>query len=226
MTNQRSILACLGLLLLAAPVLAGALQENSDRTRKWDVAFQPRYTFEKDLEFDGGATANLEEDFGWGFGLSYNMNEKLSFGLDMGWSSRNYAATIVRATDPDTTRNIGGTLGIGGTIFKATYNIMSRRMTPFVEGGIGWRWVDTGIPAGLPTAGCWWDPWWGYVCVPYQATYGETAFAYRLGGGLRFDAGRSFFMRLGYDVTWVDLSNVNGDRSSHQIRLDFGGMFQ
>lgn len=219
-------IACLGLSLLAMPTLANMLQENSNRTRKWDVTFQPRYTFEKSLEFDGGATADLEEDFGWGFGVGYNATEKLSFGWDMGWSSRNYKATIVRAQPaPDTVATIGGTLGLGGSNFKATYNILERRVTPFVEAGLGWRWVDTGIPAGPPTAGCWWDPWWGYVCVPYQATYGETSFAWRLGGGLRVDAGRYFFMRLGYDATWIDHSNVNGDRVSHQIRIDVGGMF-
>jgi len=45
--------------------------------------------------------------------------------------------------------------------------------------GIGWTWIDTNIPDGPPVGGCWWDPWWGYVCTTTYPTKTKSAFSYQ-----------------------------------------------
>jgi hypothetical protein len=102
------------------------------------------------------------------------------------------------------------------------YYFLPRRMTPYVAGGAGWIWVNTNVVAGI-VPGCYWDPWYGYICGYYPTTYGDDGAGYQLGGGLRYDAGRSFFLKLGYNSFWTDFG-VDVQRFD-QIRLDFGGIF-
>ena len=124
--------------------------------------------------------------------------------------------------DPPETRSIGGTLSSNGILVALGYNILPQRFTPYVRGSLGWAWVDTGIPAGAPEIGCWWHPWYGQVCAPYQSTYNSTALAYRIGAGLRYEAGRAFYMRVGYDLQGIHFENTDGANLFHYIRLDFG----
>jgi len=53
---------------------------------------------------------------------------------------------------------------------EATYNILARPLTPYGTGGLGWSWVDNNIATEPPTVGCWWVPWYGYVCEGYENT--------------------------------------------------------
>jgi prepilin-type N-terminal cleavage/methylation domain-containing protein len=50
-------------------------------------------------------------------------------------------------------------------------------------GGLGWTWVDTNIPSGLPETFCWYYPWWGSYCATGTPTHDTTKFSYNLGGG-------------------------------------------
>ena len=78
--------------------------------------------------------------------------------------------------------------------------------------------INTNIYAGS-VPGCWWDPWWGYVCGQYPTTYGANATAGTVGVGGHFEVSPKFFLRAGYEYGWVDNSGVDG---AHMFRLDIG----
>ena len=108
--------------------------------------------------------------------------------------------------------------------FFGTYNILAGNFTPFVTGGMGWTYIDTNIPSGLPENVCWAYPWYGYYCATYVQTQSTTRFSYNVGAGLRLDAGRGVFRAAGEFAVGglrrlVRLGNVT------QYRIDIGTKF-
>jgi opacity protein-like surface antigen len=103
--------------------------------------------------------------------------------------------------------------------------LFARPLTPYVLGTLAWSWVDSNIPTGPPQTGCWWDPWFGYICSTWQPTASNNAFTYGLGVGLRWDAGRNFFMRFGYEYDWIDFSHSSSTPGFSLLRLQFGSRY-
>jgi opacity protein-like surface antigen len=105
------------------------------------------------------------------------------------------------------------------------YNFMDGNITPYVGAGIGWSWIDTNVPDGLPSTGCWWDPWWGYVCYTTYPTKSTDAFAYQATVGVRWDFNYNTFVRVGYVSQWLDFDNAQGTPRFDGINLEIGWLF-
>jgi len=129
---------------------------------------------------------------------------------------------------------VGNNLGITGNIngrlesrtirFNGAYNFSSAAFTPLVTGGLGWTWVDTNIPSGLPETFCWYYPWWGQYCATGVPTHNTTKFSYNAGLGLRYDYGRGVFRAL-VNQQWIDFGGSYGTNYTTQFRIDFGTKF-
>jgi opacity protein-like surface antigen len=98
------------------------------------------------------------------------------------------------------------------------WNILPKRVTPYVGAAIGWSFLDTNIPADIYT-GCWWDPWYGYICASDVATYGQDAFSYSFGAGLRIEATEAVFFKIGYEYDGVSVDGADG---VNILRIDGG----
>jgi opacity protein-like surface antigen len=217
-----------GILLIAAAGVAALLLSvdvSAARKDKWEMTLQARYTDGTTFGFDGGATAELDDAFGWGFGIGYNFTDQLALSMDFSWSSMNYTATAESADTPGTTRQITGRADTSSTQLNLTYYFSPERLTPFVAGGLGWTWVDSNIASAPPATGCWWDPWWGYVCYPYQPTYSATEFSYNAALGVRWDIRESFFLRASIGKQWIDLDKASGTPDITLGRFDIGFAF-
>src|SRR5262249_37329624 len=107
--------------------------------------------------------------------------------------------------------------------FLGTYNFMEGAFTPFVTGGLGWTYVDTNIPTGLPQNVCWNYPWYGY-CTSYVPTATTTKFSYNAGAGVRYDFGKSFVRGM-VNNQWMDIGGSYGSSDVIQYRVDFGFKF-
>ena len=101
---------------------------------------------------------------------------------------------------------------------NATWNWFDGPLTPFLQGGIGWTRIDSNIPSQPPQTGCWWDPWWGYICDTTWKTYDTSDFAYNLGIGLRWDINGALFLRGSYNREWVSVDS--GDLDFDTLSLD------
>ena len=213
--------------LLAASTFAAAADMTSDRSRegRYEITLQPRYLASKTIDFEGGTSIDTDSDLGFGMGFGYNITNKFALHLDWSWASSNYQAKIGTST--------GGTLGTttaSGTLDSSTfalnlsYYFLDGPLTPFVLGGIGWTWVDSNVPSGLPQTGCWWDPWYGYICTSYQETYAKDYFSYSLGLGGRWDVSPGFFLRGSVVWQWMDLGKA-GTTAFPGGRLDIGFIF-
>lgn len=205
--------------MFLVPTIAAA--QAGSREAGWDFGADVIYQFSKDIGFDGGSELNVEDDIGLGitFGYRFNGNLELQFGID--WNSIDYSGTLQSASFPGVSASIDGEMEIFSPQINAVWNFRNAPVTPYVTGGIGWAFIDTNIPTGQVQVGCWWDPWWGQICTPYQPTKNTDAFTYLLGAGVRWDIGDYYTMRFSYDKVWTDLSKSSSTPGFDQLKLGF-----
>ena len=222
--NNPRMKTALGLFLAFLAALPAWAQQSS-RNGTWEVYLGPVFTDGKSYSFEGGSSARTDTGVGFNFGFARNIDRHWAFGMDFGWSEQDYRATVQPGPG-----NLFGAGQINGTIesstlrFHGTFNILPGNFTPFVTGGLGWTYVDTNIPSGLPESFCWYYPWWGQYCGTYVPTHDTTKFSYNAGAGLRLDVGTAVFRFL-VNSQWVDFGGSYGSASALQYRLDLGTKF-
>ena len=221
-TRTRAILAVAALtlgFLAVAPTADAQYREG-----RWEFSLGTFYQLGAGIDTNDGSSVDTGGDFGFALGGGYNFNEHLATTFGLQWSGIGYDAT---GMDED-----GSEFGLRGSYDAFTlsgnlvYNFTENQLTPYVGAGIGWTWIDTNIPNGPPQTGCWWDPWWGYVCYTSYPTETKDTFSYQATIGLRytFDSDNTF-MRFGYTSQWMDFSGASGTPRFDVFLLDFGWIF-
>lgn len=195
------------------------------RAERWEAYGGLRALFSETVDFEGGSTLDSDDDMGFVFGFGYNFNEHLLVSGEFGWNTVSYDGVIRSADTPGVTDSLSGEFDTGSMGAGVTWNLLESRLTPYASAGIGYTWIDTNIATGPPQTGCWWDPWWGYICDTFVDTYDESSFNYNLGAGLRLDFKSGLFGRIGYEERWLDIDKASGTPSFGSLRLDFGGKF-
>ena len=219
MTKPLKFILVAAALLAAAPALA-----QSNRAGKGEIYLGPVFTDGDSYVFDGGTTARTDTGFGISLGYAYNFNSHFQAGIDFAWSETDYRATVQSVGSATPSRSINGTIESSTIRFHGTYHFSSSEFTPFVTGGMGWTYVDTNIPSGLPESFCWYYPWYGSYCGSYVPTAATTRFSYNAGVGVRLDVGRGFFRGL-VNQQWVNFGDSYGSQAATQYRIDFGTKF-
>jgi opacity protein-like surface antigen len=217
---------CLAMTGVAAAQTFGS-PAAGDRARTWDIYGGLRFQQSESVSFDGGSKVDVDSGVGFTFGGGYNLSDKLLVGGELSWGRVDYDGSVASGDDPpgDPLR-IDGEFDTFGLNAYATWHFLSGPLTPYVTGNLGYSWVDTNIATGPPVTGCWWDPWFGYICDTFVDTKTENGFSYGLGAGLRWEFTRGWFGRLGYDLRWVDLSSsTSGTPSFGSVRIDIGSRF-
>lgn len=184
------------------------------------------YIFSDDFGGENGSSLSTRSSTGFGLGFGYHYSRQLTFSGDITWNDIKYDGTRVIIDPTPGIDNYSGKLSTWAMRFGGDYYFNTNKLSPFVNGNIGWSFVDTNIPDGPPGAICWWDPWWGQtICRGYQNTYREDHFMYGVGAGLRLEIGRNNFAKLGYYSQWLGYDTGAGSSSMDTIRLDFGFAF-
>jgi opacity protein-like surface antigen len=217
---SRRAIACLAMLALAPSAYA----QSADRAGTWETRLDVVYQNSSDWDFNGGTTAEIDSDTSFLVGVGYHLNDNLELGGNFTFGQTDYTADIVGD-------EIGEVFGVRGEyestslLFDATWNFLPSAFTPFVSASAGWSWVDTNIATGPPQTGCWWDPWWGYVCSSFQDTKSLDGFSYGFDVGARYDFSDSIAAHATYRMMWVDLDNADGTPDVDGFRLGIGWKF-
>lgn len=187
-----------------------------DRAKSLEFSVQTRYVGEGEFGQSGGSTLSTEDDLGLGFTVGYYLNDRINVGCFFAWRTVDYSAHIVA---PEHTFDFAEWMDTGSAGVSATVNLLKTRFTPYVQGAVGWAMVDTNIPSGRVDIDCFWDPWWGYICLESGENIGEDGASYALGGGLSWQLTDTFCIRAGYEKNWIDFDPAD---DFDIVRVDAG----
>ena len=208
-------------LLLSLPAVAGA--QSADREGTWEGGLKLMDMSGEFISGERGASLDVEGELAWGFFGQYNFNEHFALAGEFSWSDPDYIAKFPldpnpgQGLPPNTVVTVDAELDVWFTNFKAVYNFMDRTLTPYVELGYGWTSVDSNIQDGPADTGCWWDPWWGYMCASFYDTYSNTITSVLYGVGIRWDISDASVLKLFYGERDTDL-----DRSENLKQEVYG----
>jgi len=224
MEMQRIALLFCVVGLAAAPVV-----NAQSRAGSWETELGVTFQNSSDADFEGGTSADFDSDVSWLFGVSYHYTDQLQFGGTFSFGQTDYDADLAADVNGDEQSDgfvsVRGDLDFMTLMGNATYNFMPGQFSPFVTGAIGWSWVDTNIATEPPQTGCWWDPWWGYVCTSFQDTKTIDGFSYQVGVGARYDFSDTLAVKGSYRMTWIDFDKAEGTPDFDGFTLSVGWKF-
>lgn len=223
MISMRALPIAVLFALAWAGSASAQMSGSGDRAGHWEFYGGLRPMFGESVDLSGGGSLDVDDDLGFAFGGGYNFSDNLLVSGEFSWGSPDYDGQVEFPEDDLST--ISGELDVAAISASATWHFMEGPLTPYVSGTLGYTWVDTNIATGPPITGCWWDPWWGYVCDTWVDTKDEEAVSYGLGVGVRWDFARGWFARLSYDERWTDLDGTSGTPSFGGLHIDIGGKY-
>lgn len=238
---KRTILLAAALMAALSAMLAPAVSsaqgqrvffplQPTSRAGHWDFYAGPTVLMSETVDFKGGSVIEVDDDLGLAFGFGYNFTDQFTLSGEMSWNSVDYEGLLASADDPPgDPRRLSGKIDVGSLATVATWHFSPGRVTPYANASLGWTWIDTNIATGPPQVGCWWDPWFGFICAPRFSTVSEEAWSYGLGVGMRWDfnyrGGHAGLFRIGYERKWVDLDNTIDTPGFDAVRIEFGVRF-
>ena len=188
----------------AAPFALTQAAFLDDRASEWNLSLDAIYLNSESSSGRNGSSIDISDDWGFGFKVGYNFTNHLALGFEMNFLEPSYELTLVPDDPNPTPLTINEKLTIFNGMLTGTYNILKGPVTPFVDLTAGWTHVDSNVTDRPPVTGCWWDPWWGYICQSYWSTYSDTSFSYGGGLGVRWDISSAIFMRASYNMLRID----------------------
>lgn len=214
--------AILVLILFAFSSMNTQAEFYDSRVKKWEFFIAPQMTNSKVLQFEGGAEADISKRSSIAFGFGYNINHNIELDMSFSSSNANYTGTIM----PEDPANLPetGTYSLYTSSIKLgfTYNFLKNPFTPYVSANIGSTYIDSGVPTGDIVDGCWYYPYWGYVCGPVAQTYTSTEFNYGAALGLRYDFNRQVYIKGDVGKNYLDINSSNTpDFTTYRFFLGF-----
>ncbi len=156
----------------------------------------------------------MEGTFMYGLGFAYNFTDKVDTRLEFAFGRPNYELKWNNLT-------AHGESFVSTGKWNFDYNLLKRPLTPFVGAGIGYFYIDTGIPSGPPEYWIWWDYWWGPVVTVDQPTYSNWYFTYNAVAGLRWDINDYSVVRLSVTANWLDMGGHIGTQQTIETTLGY-----
>jgi len=212
----------IGLLLLAAPGISFA---QSNRAGTWEWSVIGIYQDSSSSGGAGGSSLAVDSDWGLGFGFNYNLNNRFAVGADLEWVSPDYTAILVSDEVPPQLETVRHSLSQFNGRIKGTWNIMDGPFTPYLEGGIGWTYIDSNVADGPPSTGCWWHPWWGPICSSFWNTFDTTEFSYGGAIGLRYIMRGGTMLKFSVNHYELDTGGDRANPTLNAARLEVAWSF-
>jgi opacity protein-like surface antigen len=198
---------------------------HAERQPGWEFGADAIYQFADDISFEGGSLADLDDDVGISLSFGYRFNSRLDLQLALDWNTVDYEIDVAPGTVGQLGFSAEGDLESFTPRLALNFNILEGDLTPYLTGGVGWSFIDTNIPDGPAQSGCWWDPWWGYVCGTWQSTRSLDELTYSLGAGVRWDISDVITLKLAYEEHWLELDQANSTPALDQIKFGVYGRY-
>lgn len=196
---------------------------SGERDGQWEAALLVNYQNSTDFNGENGSSIDIDKAWGWGVTFGYNLTSNWHFNFRLAMNEPDYSAIIV-IDDPEIPpQTIDYSMSKYSGQLNAVYNFFEGPITPFAQAGLGWTRLDSNIVSEPPSTGCWWDPWWGYICTTTWSTYETTEFTYNFGLGMRWDINPALFTRGTINREWVSVDS--GTLEFDTFTLELGLMW-
>ena len=219
---RKSLLAA----ILLLPAVATAQNWGPvDRSQSWDFSVSGIYQAGETVGGENGSSLTVKDTWGFGFGFDYNFNKRFSLGMDLDYIRPDYTAELIEDAVPPSSRTIRHTgYQFNGRIV-GTLNLMDGPFVPYIDAGFGWTHLDSNVADGPPVTGCWWHPWWGYICSNFYNTFSSTETTYGAGLGLRYEISGGGFIKASYNHWVLNSGGASGDFDLGSARIEYGWTF-
>jgi opacity protein-like surface antigen len=215
-----------GGMLLPAFAQIPMATERFERTGKTDVYGIGEYLHSDDITFNGPAgdvKVKMDDTGLGGFGVAYHFNDFLSLRGDFMFGGANFKADV--QTGPASFTEVQHDAFLQTGRLNLDYNIINRRITPFVTVGIGYQYLETELNNAPPVGSCYWDPWWGYVCYYDHPIAWETDFTWNVGAGFRWNITDNLFIKAMVGANWLEYSGAKDITMQIEGIFAIGGTF-
>lgn len=213
------------MLLVLAPALASA--------QSWDFSLAAIYQDSLSVGGEGGSetttpdtsSLDVKSELGWGGNITYNFNKHLALGLDIDYLSPDYKLMLVSETPTEPDVSVDHKFTQWNYRLKGTWNFTEGPLVPYVDFGYGWTNIDSNIADGPPVTGCWWHPWYGYICESYYDTFSSTETSWGGAVGLRYNLRNQSFLKLSWNRWELDSGGNSDEFTLESYRLEYGWSF-
>ncbi len=214
------------LILIAALALSStAVAQQNTRDDMWEFDLLVGNMDGDTIAGENGSSIRTDSTTNYGFAMAYNFNSHWSLGGEFLWGSPDYDAIIIPDDGFGLPEVIRHELSTFSYSFKGTFNLLDGPLTPYVEAGFGWTEMDSNVASQPPITGCWWDPWWGYVCNTYVNTFSKTRESVSGALGIRWDLDNGMTLKGSYGLNQINTSRALDKAEMEFYRLDVGWRF-
>ena len=213
-SGKYTLATLLALTATLLPALAQIPMATEGMTRKGmtEVYGIGQYLNSENINFNGpfgGSIDTKMDDTGLGgFGIAFHFSDFFSVHGDFMFGSATFSGTVPLETGGTTYVSQGAFLQTGR--FNLDYNMINRRLTPVITGGIGYQYIETELNSLPPVNTCWWDPWWGWYCDTAHHYAWQTDFTWNAGAGIRWNITDNLFVKVTGGATWLEYSGAHG----------------
>ena len=206
--------------VVAVLALCTTAQAQQSRDGKWEFGLTLGNVSGETVTGNNGSYIDSGSSTAYGLSVGYNFSKRLALSGEIFWATPNYRASLVPDDGVGTPIEINHEMDLFNYALKGTFNLLEGPITPFLEAGFGWTNFDSNVSDSPPITGCWWDPFWGYICETFYSTYSKTQESYSLAGGLRWDMNNSMSLKGSYGTHEVKIDNAAEDLSIDVWRVD------
>jgi opacity protein-like surface antigen len=207
----------LGSLLPAARAQIPSATEAFSRQNKFDVYGVGQYLHQDETTYNGpyGSTKLKLDDTGLGgIGVAYHFSDYLAVHADFMLGPASFSSQ--ESGGP--AYSLGESAFIQSSRINLDYNIINRRLTPFITAGIGYQYFQ--IDQSYYGYG---DYYYGDYY--YNNYYSETDFTWNVGVGLRWNITDNFFIKLTGGAQWLQYQDAQNITTQFEASLAIGCTF-
>jgi opacity protein-like surface antigen len=204
-------------LLLAACTLQAQIPWATDpysRRNKFEVYGVGEYLHQEDVSFSspnsfGAVNLKLEDTGMGGVGFAYHFNDYVSIHADLLFGPATFKVEDANGNSFE----LGNDSFLHSGRFNIDYNIINRRLTPFVTAGIGYQYLYIN------------QDYYSNSGYYYYNYYDETDFTWNVAGGIRWNLVHNLFIKVYGGAQWLEYQNADHVTTQVEVAFAIGATF-
>ncbi|QOL24958.1 outer membrane beta-barrel protein [Thalassotalea sp. LPB0316] len=216
---MKAILKLITVMSSVSLILVATQGQAKQREQTTEASFIIGFNDSFTIDGQQGSSVDFDSDYSIGFNIIYNYSSQFAVEFDWLTGRQDYLSNLVD-DEGEVVDTVDHTASITHAQLHGTYYFSPENFSFYLQGGAGFSYIDSNIISGPPINICWWDPWFGYICEGFSATYSKSEFSYSASVGARYNLDNTTFIRASYSQIWVDLDHAKtSDMSVYKFEI-------